>query len=191
MLGLSDASSHDIAIIGDVDEFIRPEAIATMRNSKALVFGLRVPYFNFKFNYMLVDNSEAYCVWTTASRVEHLTSPEDLRRSRWSLNAFPYNHADSLVQLIEHAGWHFTYLGDDEFIRTKLKSFAHSELNTNDVLSNISVEQCIAQGRGFNINDPRQFIQVDLDDYFPVELKNYAQYVLSGTGNTARQYLPQ
>ena len=191
MQGLVDASPHDIAIISDVDEFIRPEAIAQMRNSSALVFGLRVPYFNFKFNYMLVNDPEAYCVWATASRVEHLAGPEDMRRSRWTLNQFPYNYNDGTVQLIEHAGWHFTYLGNDEFIRTKIKSFAHSELNTVEVLGSIDVEQCIAQGRGFNINDPRKFVIVDLDDYFPVELKQYSQYVLTGTGNAATQFLPQ
>lgn len=191
MLGLADASPHDVAIIGDVDEFIRPDSIRQIRNSPAVVFGLRVPYFNFKFNYMLVSDPESYCVWSTASRVDLLTSPEDLRRSRWTLNQFPYTHRDSIIEIIEHAGWHFTYLGNDDFIRNKLKSFAHSELNTTEVLGRISVEECIELGRGFDINNPRQFVTVALDEYFPVELQKYPQYILDGSANNAKQYLPQ
>ena len=190
-LGLDDADPDDIAIISDVDEFIRPEAIQAMRDSTAQVFGLRVPYFNFKFNYMLVNNGETYCVWNVAARVGALPSPEDLRRQRWTLHQLPYGHNDGRVMMLEHAGWHFTYLGDDDFIRTKIKSFAHSELNTDSTLAKINVSESIAQGRGFNLDDPRQFVTIDLDDYFPVQLQKYTQYVLPNTGNSARAFLPR
>lgn len=191
MQGLVDASPHDVAIIGDVDEFIRPETINTIRNSNALVYGLRVPYFNFKFNYMLVNNPETYCVWATAAQVSAITSPEELRHSRWSLNQFPFNYNDGTVHLLEHAGWHFTYLGDDEFIRTKLKSFAHSELNTDEVLNQINVEQCISMGRGFNINDPREFVTVAMDDYFHPALQSYSSYIISSGTVSATEFLPK
>lgn len=192
--GLVNADEDDIAIIGDVDEILSTAAIDQIRTSDKSVYGLRMPYFNFKFNYMLVNNIESYCVWTTACKVGLLSSPEDLRRSRWDLNKFSYNYEDEAVKLIEHAGWHFTYLGNSEFIKNKLKSFAHNELNTDQFLSTVDVESSIAQSRGFNLADPRQFVPVAIDQYFPVTLQNkqqqYAEYIISNTTTTAKEHLP-
>jgi hypothetical protein len=187
--GLVNADPDDLAIISDVDEFIRPSTINHMRQSGRDIYGLRVPYFNFKFNYMLVNDPETYCVWSTASRVRYLASPEDLRRSRTTLQQMPLGYKDAGVEIVEHAGWHFTYLGDTEFIRNKIRSFAHNELNTDAVLDAIDVDRSIAQGRGFNPADPRQFVPVALDDYFPAALQQYSQYTISAT-ESAKRYLP-
>ena len=187
--GLVNADPDDLAIVSDVDEFIRPSAVDHMRRSQRDIYGLRVPYFNFKFNYMLINDPETYCVWSTASRVRYLTSPEDLRRSRTTLHQMPLGYRDAGVEIIEHAGWHFTYLGDDEFIRNKIRSFAHNELNTDAVLDAINVEQSIAKGQGFNPADTRPFVAVALDDYFPAALQQYSQYVIPAV-ESATNYLP-
>jgi hypothetical protein len=193
--GLVNADSEDIAIISDVDEFIRPETVDYIRQNPRQAYGLRMPYFNFKFNYMLINDNESYCVWATAGQVGALTSPEDLRRSRWVLHQLPYNFDDGTVAMLEHAGWHFTYIGDDEFIKNKIKSFAHSELNTAEVLNSIDVKSSIAQQRGFNPHAVKQFVMVNLDDYFPLELRErvdqYRDYVIFGSDDSARNFLPK
>lgn len=193
--GLVNADPSDIAIISDVDEFIRPETIGYMRANPRHVYGLRMPYFNFKFNYMLVNDNETYCVWVTASQVGSLTSPEELRRSRWTLHQLPYNYDDGNVAMLEHAGWHFTYIGDDEFIRNKIRSFAHSELNRQDVLDSINVKDSISKQRGFNPGASRQFVMVNLDEYFPLELREradqYKDYIIFGSDDSARNFLPK
>lgn len=193
--GLVNADPEDIAIISDVDEFIRPETVDYIRQNPRQAYGLRMPYFNFKFNYMLINDNESYCVWATAGQVGALTSPEDLRRSRWVLHQLPYNFDDGTVAMLEHAGWHFTYIGDDEFIKNKIKSFAHSELNTAEVLNSIDVKSSIAQQRGFNPHAVKQFVMVNLDDYFPLELRErvdqYRDYVIFGSDDSARNFLPK
>lgn len=193
--GLADADPEDIAIIGDVDEILRPEVIQDLRTTTADVFGFRMPYFNFKFNYMLVNHEETYCVWTVASRVGMFTEPEELRRARWNLNSFPYNFREGQVQLVEHAGWHFTYFGDDEWIRNKIRSFAHSELNSEDFLSKIDVNTAIERGVGFKPNDPRPFVRVVLDDYFPKTIKEnvskYQDKLVSDAIQHAQDLLPK
>jgi hypothetical protein len=97
--------------------------------------------------------------------------------------------------MLEHAGWHFTYIGDDEFIKNKIKSFAHSELNTADVLGSIDVKSSIAQQRGFNPRVAKQFVMVNLDDYFPLELRErvdqYRDYIIFGSDDSARNFLPK
>lgn len=178
--GLENAHPNDIIIISDVDEIIRATAVDQMRNSDSHVFGLRMPYFNFKMNYMLNDTAEKYCVWPMASKYAALGNPDELRASRWSLNTFRYSEKIALVELIEHAGWHFTYMGDTEFICNKIRSFSHSELNTAEVLAQINVDEMIARGVGFNPLDPRPFVPVAIDDYFPVKLltNQYNQYII-------------
>lgn len=189
MNGLTSADGDDIVIIGDVDEILRPNSINSMRNSKSEVFGFRMPYFNFKLNYMLVGDRESYNVWSVATRVKLLVKPEDFRRSRSKLNSLPYGHNNGKVEILEHSGWHFTYLGDDEFIRNKIKSFSHSELNKSDVLDKISVEESITKGIGFNPYDMRKFIPVMMDNYFPELFNKYDKFIIGDATSSAMNYM--
>jgi hypothetical protein len=191
MRGLVTAEPEDICIIGDVDEILRPKIVDDLRTSTAGMMGFRVPYFNFKFNYMLINDPESYSVWTTACRFKVLHSPNSFRSSRFDLNGLPMNYKDEYIQMYEHAGWHFTYLGDKEFIRNKIRSFSHAELNYDDFLDKIDVDDMMARGVGFNPTDPRRFIAVTLDDYFPQTLINdtekYATMIASGATKSARK----
>lgn len=187
MRGLVDARPSDLAIIGDVDEIIRAEVVARIRRDPVQIYGFRMPYFNFKFNYMLIDNWETYCVWTVASRVGLISSPEELRRTRQNLNSLEFGYADDNVEVVEHAGWHFTYLGDTEFVKNKITSFSHNELNDLP----IDVEDSIKNNLGFNRSDPRKFVTVKIDAYFPTSLRRYTQYIIDQeTASSARHYLP-
>lgn len=167
MRGLVDAADDDICIIGDADEILRPEVIDDMRARPKAIMGFRTPYFNFKLNYMLVNDAESYCVWVVACQRKLLSEPDAFRGSRFDLTRLPMNYEDESIRMYEHAGWHFTYLGDTAFVRNKIESFAHTELNTTQVLDAIDVDKMIAKGVGFNPRDSRPFVPVILDDYFP------------------------
>ena len=153
--------------------------------------GFRVPYFNFKFNYMLVNNNESYFVWTTACRRKLLEDPDQFRRTRFELNNLPIDYEDATIKMYEHAGWHFTYLGDAEFIRNKIRSFSHAELNYDEFLNKINVDEMIERGVGFNPLDPRPFVAVTLDDYFPKTIVNnparYQTQIVEGATKSARE----
>jgi len=131
--GLRTADPDDIIMIGDVDEIPRVETIHKLRASNQSIWGFRMPLFNFKFNYMMCTQ-DYYSVWSGAIRRSLLNSPEDFRRMRHVLNQCPYNFSDDNVQIIEHAGWHFTYLGNEDFAKSKIQSFAHDETNRPEIL---------------------------------------------------------
>jgi hypothetical protein len=100
------------------------------------------------------------------------------------------------VAVIEHAGWHFTYLGNDEFARNKIQSFAHADDNRPEVLNQINVEESIRQGRGIKLdNADYQFKPVLLDDYLPTTVINnqdtYCDRILSTGSQSARDFLPK
>lgn len=195
MRGLVNVDPDDICIIGDADEILRPEVVDHMRANPKDIMGFRVPYFNFKLNYMLHNNVEAYHVWTVACRRKFLEEPDAFRGTRFQLTALPLNYEDDTIRMYEHAGWHFTYLGDTEFVRNKIRSFAHTELNNNRVLNAIDVEAMMDRGVGFNPQDPRPFVKVALDEYFPRtvldNLDCYSQYIVTGAEQSAREHLPK
>ena len=144
---------------------------------------------------MLTGSAESYSIWSLACQRQWLTMPNAFRAERFNLNNFTTNYDDGLIKIYEHAGWHFTYLGDTEFIRNKLRSFSHSELNTADILAQIDVEDSISRRVGFNPLDPRSFIPVAVDDYFPKTILNnmdkYADRIISGVEISALRYLPK
>jgi hypothetical protein len=193
--GLPNADADDIVMIGDADEIPRPETVQRLRTSASSVWGFRMPLFNFKYNYMMVTQ-DLYSVWSGAVRRHALTSPEDFRRMRHALNGFPLNHSDGTVEIVEHAGWHFTYLGTEDFARSKIQSFAHDETNRPEILDQLDIEDSIQRGVGIiRTNEDYRFVPVVLDEYFPKTVVNnceqFADQIILDTATTsARQYLP-
>jgi beta-1,4-mannosyl-glycoprotein beta-1,4-N-acetylglucosaminyltransferase len=47
---------------------------------------------------------------------------------------------------IHDAGWHFSYFGNVQFIKNKLKNFAHQEYNNEEVLDDDRLYDCIEKG---------------------------------------------
>lgn len=193
--GLVNAAEDDFVIIGDVDEILRLSVLKDLKENPRDLVGFRMPYFNFKLNYMLNSGGEIYHVWSVGSRKKYLKpNPENFRNRRFSLQGSAYNFDNGSIKVYEHAGWHFTYLGDTEWVRNKIRSFAHSELNKPDVLDNIDVEAMMIKGVGFNPLNPLSFIKVKLDDYFPASVISntvkYSNYITDGN-ESAREHLPR
>jgi len=82
------------------------------------------------------------------------------------------------LALIEHAGWHFTYFGNEDFARNKLTSFAHAESNRPEILNQLDIQDSINNGVGIiRTNTDYRFAAVEVDDYFPSTIvENIAQY---------------
>jgi beta-1,4-mannosyl-glycoprotein beta-1,4-N-acetylglucosaminyltransferase len=96
---------------------------------------------------------------------------------------------------VKNGGWHFTYLGGDDFAKNKIQSFAHSDDNRPEILAQINVEESIRQGRGIKLdNADYQFKPVKVDDYLPATVVNnpdtYADRLLPADVS-AREYLPK
>lgn len=71
---------------------------------------------------------------------------------------------------IDHAGWHFSYLGGIERIKEKLKAYSHAENDTDEVRDNL--EKNIKAGNDIFGRDDHKFEFVEIDDSFPKELIN-------------------
>ena len=181
--GIQGADLDDIIIVSDADEIPRQETIDRLRDSDQTIFALRMPLYNFKFNYMRSSPGQ-YDVWGMATRKATFDTilPNTLRDMRFSFMHSPFQFCDNGCELIEHAGWHFGYIGDNEHLKNKIQNFSHQESNRPELIAQIDVVASIAQRKEWNRNSQNIYKIVELDNYFPKELVNnknkYSQWIL-------------
>lgn len=192
--GIVDADINDIVVVSDLDEIIRPDTVDKIRNdTDNSIWGLRMPLFYFKFNYMLTTTDSTYTTWAMACRKGLLTSAEDLRRNRFTLNSFALDYNHNGVRMMEHAGWQFSYLGDTEFARAKIKSFSHVDTNRPEVLGTLDIEHSIKNGNGLAPDPIERFVPVKIDSYMPrslqTNLNKYSKYIINEANSSVRDYI--
>jgi hypothetical protein len=106
----------------------------------------------------------------------------------------PTGYFDETLCVIEHGGWHFTFLGNDEQVATKIKSFAHHrETNVPEYMDNLSVENMIKNKYGLaGPSGEEKFDYVKVDDYFPETILNnletYKHLIIEGAEKTVYDY---
>jgi len=161
--GLTDVENDDLIIISDLDEIPRADIIEMIKEDENQYerYVLQVPLFRYKFNflkwYQPVINNQMI-----VTRAHVFTNPE---RERDYTHAWLPPAPD--VVYLEHAGWHFSYLGDDKNAVHKLQNFAHTEQNVPEIVDVFSIDRMIADKCGPNPKDLERFEHVVLDDYFP------------------------
>ena len=173
-------------MISDCDEIVRPEALTYMRESNHNYYGIVCPFFYFKFNYL--NTSSQYNVWPVAYRNALNMKPSSMRRSANEI-AKP-KPPDSI--LVHHGGWHFSWIGDDESVKNKLKSFSHTEYNTPEIINNINVDMMIEEKTDHVSTLGAVWDIVKMDNYFPEYVMNnyekYKKYICDGGQKTAAEY---
>ena len=192
--GLSQAHDDDVVIFNDVDEIVRVDAIQQIRmHDQSLIYGLHMPLFNFRFNFMRVD-PEPYNIWTTAARASWVKkhNGQMLRNQLGNLLDLPFEYAwnqkdqvhwtQDNTTVIQHGGWHFSYLGDNEWLRDKAANTCHQEENTAELLAQLDVEKSLAEKKSWNRHWPYCYEIVDLDDYFPKSCGLFPQWCLPNAG---------
>ncbi len=183
-LGWDSVQPEDVLIVSDLDEIIRPEALEYIRNTNYSYYALMAPVFYFKLNYM--DTSGHYAPWAKAYR-GYKGQPSKMR----DMQDVP----GGTRICIHHAGWHFSWMGNEEFIRNKLKSFAHTEYNHAHILDAVNIEKHIAAGTD-HIRPSTTWGKVKLDNYFPKTILNnldkYSKYIIEiDTDKTVQTYFSQ
>jgi len=195
MRGLEHADPQDLVIVSDVDEIVRAEAVQYLRTHDQMLYALRMPLYNFKFNYMRKSPGQYDCwaIATKTSTFEYIT-PNSLRDMRHNFHQVPHQYEGNGFEIVEHAGWHFGYLGNNDYLRDKAQSFSHQEVNTPEFLEHIDVDASIAQRKEWNRNDPAQYTIVALDDYFPKTILDntqlYQEFILDNHEANALDLLP-
>lgn len=160
-------SEDDFLIISDVDEIARPAAVQEMAEVGGK-FTLHMPMYYYYFNLYVHD-------WfhPKALSVKYLSDP----------NAIRTGGLDKDFHIIYNSGWHFSYLGDENQIRHKLKTFAHDEMDTELFTNPDHIKNAINKNIDlFNRFGNVQFQKKEINEYWPNYLINnkdkYQKYIL-------------
>jgi beta-1,4-mannosyl-glycoprotein beta-1,4-N-acetylglucosaminyltransferase len=192
--GLGGAAEDDVIMLSDADEIPRASVIRSLRDSNA-TRGAATFLAQDQFCFRMNLKAENF-TWLKGTRLiakKHLHNPQDFRALRLRprkkayqalidplrLRADLFRHAGALLtpRVIADAGWHFGYMGGNESVRLKVQSFAHQELNTDDMLSDAYIDGRIASGQFFNDGLGMKLRAVPLDASFPAYLQeNAARY---------------
>lgn len=182
--GISNANPSDLIIIADVDEIISKKTLAALRVSEKVIFGFRLVFSYFKINYINTEGPEASSVSAMAARADIVASatPQKVRSARQVLNNIrPGQVLEDRASILDDSGWHFSYLGDEEFIVNKIRNFSHQEFNNHSFLSSINVEEIMRQGRDLFNRSGYVWKIVPVDDRFPEtitsNISKYKKYI--------------
>lgn len=155
--GLEGALPEDIILVSDVDEIpCRGRLVDYLRGDlfEPRVFSQLNHYYF--FNCRAVGD-ELYWRGSVILPFSLLSSPQEVRDLRF------------VYSLIEGGGWHFSFFGGVDKIVEKVKSFAHSEYNSEEFLDPSKISVLVKNGLDlFGRDISYEFIDlVDFSDEYP------------------------
>ena len=164
--GLSKSKLDDVIMFSDVDEIPNLSNILDiLPNEKIGIFNQKVFYY--KLNLHVAD----YKQWegTRICRKKNLKSFSWLRdKVRLKNLKYPFWRIDKFKKIykIDNGGWHFSFLGNPEFISSKIKSYVHSEYDLDKFTDIKNISKKIK-----NLEDPfdrnKKLEKITLNSSFP------------------------
>jgi beta-1,4-mannosyl-glycoprotein beta-1,4-N-acetylglucosaminyltransferase len=118
----------DAAIISDVDEIPNSEAIRYIKKNTSIIpVRIGMEFYNYNFNCKISTFQNNVPI---VYRIKDLTGKSiQSLRERYNIHIMP------------NAGWHFSWFGDADFCKNKIKNFAHQELNNDYFLERLDTRR--------------------------------------------------
>ena len=185
---LKEAEDDDFILISDLDE------IPNLNNINFKNFREKIIVFQQRLFFYKLNIGELTPSWhgSKCTKKKYLKNPQWLRNLK-TYKRYKFYRLDKIFfsqtyehdfVIIKNAGWHFTWLGDINFIKSKLKSFAHTELNTLKVNNDDFINRCIKEMKPIEQKQKLELKKLSLRKEFIPEyiLKNLEKYehLLSG-----------
>ena len=161
--GINDLNDNDVIIINDVDEIPDKDTLARIKfieNLSNNIYSLEQDMYYYNINCKLQDkwyHSKIVNFWTFKN-VYHQNA--SYIRTLHLSNKFP---------IIKNGGWHFSYFGNIDFIKNKIKCFAHQEYNNDTYLNDEKITEQIKNCKDIFFRDDVKIDYIDIKDnkYLP------------------------
>lgn len=150
------AKDHDWVLISDADEIPHPSVVIRAENALGYTLDQVLYYYNLE--------CQAVEPWQIAklvrfSEVRKAGSVEAVRMT-------------SRYPVLPKGGWHFSYFGDESFIRAKVAAFSHQELNTDRWMNSANIQRALTEGIDlFGRNVPFKQVAVADNPHLPSRVK--------------------
>jgi beta-1,4-mannosyl-glycoprotein beta-1,4-N-acetylglucosaminyltransferase len=156
------SSDEDIILIGDLDEIPLPEAIERLKQIPYNAFPISLSLL-FHYYYMNCQNVGFEREWNGTVAVKGKLFKNDLPQT--------FRDNRNVYQRFLNAGYHWSYLGGVEKIRNKIESFAHTEFNRPEILSEENIVRSIENGEDIFNRPGVKYKFVGLEEY-PEKVRN-------------------
>lgn len=176
---IQDAKPDDILLVNPLDEIPRTHIIEKYKNEittpRCLIYDL---YF-YKLNLMAINNQKTQDL--LKSNPEHNNQRGKLDNSmgasyKWygsvigqnkyiDRNFWPnQHHQRAYMEIIENAGWHYTYVSSEEDILRKIKSFSHADYFRDENADNLESIKNAIQNNAEIIPADRELKKLNLNE---------------------------
>jgi beta-1,4-mannosyl-glycoprotein beta-1,4-N-acetylglucosaminyltransferase len=159
-------TGEDIITITDLDEIPNPNILTQIKNNIIIVginiIELDLYYYNLNSK---MDHKWYHSKILTFEKYKELNTGCD--------NIRFYN-----CPIINNAGWHLSYFGNEKFIKNKLENFTHQEFNMTEFTNEKQIEERIKNGKDL-FDRPNSIIHINIEDNnnlppdYDIYLKNY------------------
>jgi len=153
-----DGDPDDLFICSDVDEIPRAAAITADIAREGPVV-LEQPQYYLYLNCLNLDDPPLTKALVVRRR--------DLTRSISEFRTLQ-------LPVVPNGGWHFSYLGGLQSIRTKMAAYSHQELNIGHYTSQKNYERALRAGR-LHYNAKYRIREVPVDDRFPEHVRKHIE----------------
>jgi hypothetical protein len=184
--GNNDAVDDDIVLVSDLDEIPRSSVIQYIKNTNKDIYALRMPCYYYKLNFVTLLENVHKMPWSMAGKgsVIRNFSANSFRNLRFHfVNNKIFENYD--CEIIEHAGWHFGYLGDNAHIKHKFVSYAHAPEMAPEYVENFDMDSEVYAPRS-------ERAIVKIDNYFPATILNnlekYQKYIAVAGDKSMKDY---
>jgi beta-1,4-mannosyl-glycoprotein beta-1,4-N-acetylglucosaminyltransferase len=120
--GIVNADDEDFIMISDLDEIISSKRIKEFRNTQYWKDGIPVIFEQYLYLWYLNARANGY-LWHNAG----MCLKKNLET--FGTRGFKDNKTCLTFPRIRHGGWHFSYVGNANTVKTKLDNFAHTEFS--------------------------------------------------------------
>ncbi len=168
--GLKHCEDEDVLILSDLDEIPNPNVfnnLSFLKNNKK--GALMLKNFCYFLNGKLYDKDNKEVVWLGPAILKFKDFRSFHAERREALHSLDKGKPNTF-KIIKDAGWHFGYLGGIKKVQYKIRSAAHTELNTKELNNKRKLEKQMIEG-GFVIKEKQWKAKYEpIEDLFPKDI---------------------
>lgn len=170
MQGLQDCKDEDIILISDCDEIPKAEAIRNYRPESG-INAVEMDLYYYRLDLKATDP----WYWTRIL-------PWPIMKNMTPCQVRYVDNYDKQSQIIHNGGWHFSYLGDLDFIIEKISSTAHQEYNTDLYKNRERLKKLVAEGKDI-YDRPLQY------EFVAITSDSHPKYIYENLGGKYAKYI--
>ena len=169
--GLKECKGDEILILSDLDEIPNPKIFDKLNidNDKKV---LELDNFCYFLNCKIYDRYSNKKIIELGPSIMRYRNFRSFHTERAEARNAKRKNLDNNLKIVKNGGWHFSYLGGIKKIQYKIRSAAHTELNTKKINTKENIRKMINEGFFIDTKTKRNWrpLAEPIEEIFPEKL---------------------